>query len=439
MSWIDLRRRRRDIIAFIALLVWGSVVGYYIVQHQRLRIPFVEPKPHEVRFEMETAQAVAPGQGQTVRVAGIRVGDISTVELKNGRALITAELDESYDDLVRSDATAFLRPKTGLKDMFIELDPGTKSAPAVPEKGVVSIYNTLPDVNPDEVLAGLDADTRDYIKLLLNGAGRGLKDNGDDLNEVFRRFEPTYRDLAKVASAGAQNRGQLRRLVNSLRRVNESLASRDDNLAQLVSNASRVFSVLADEQANVAGTVHELAPTLRTVGATFDKVDRMARLLGPTADKLRPAIRSLKETNEATRPYFAEAAPLLRRDIRPFVRAARPFVRSLRPAAVGLARAEPDLTSSVRVLNHFFNLLGLNPNGREGPSVASRQEGYLFYLAWVGHQSANLFSAADAHGPLRPVTVGGSCATIAGIAQNNPVLEDTLGLTGVLTDPNVCG
>ena len=47
----------------------------------------------------------------------------------------------------------------------------------------------------------------------------------------------------------------------------------------------------------------------------------------------------------------------------------------------------PDLTQHVRALNHFFNLLAYNPNGTEGPDKADRQEGYLFWLAWV-----------DAHG-----------------------------------------
>ena len=65
------------------------------------------------------------------------------------------------------------------------------------------IRNTLPDVNPDEILAALDADTRDYLQLLVNGAGAGLEGRGGDLREVFRRFEPTHRDLARVNGAVA--------------------------------------------------------------------------------------------------------------------------------------------------------------------------------------------------------------------------------------------
>ena len=38
------------------------------------------------------------------------------------------DLDQEYDDLVREDATVLLRPRTGLKDMFLALDPGSTRA-----------------------------------------------------------------------------------------------------------------------------------------------------------------------------------------------------------------------------------------------------------------------------------------------------------------------
>ena len=99
-------------------------MGGYIVHNQRMRFPW-EGKPFQLQAAFSTAQAVTPGQGQTVRVSGVRVGDITKVGLKDGHAVVTLSLDPEYKDLVHTDATALLRPKTGLKDMFIELDPGT--------------------------------------------------------------------------------------------------------------------------------------------------------------------------------------------------------------------------------------------------------------------------------------------------------------------------
>ncbi len=105
----------------------------------------------------------------------MRVGDVGKVELHEGRARVRLDLDREHEDLVRRDATVLLRPRTGLKDMFLALDPGSRSEPAVPEGGTIRVSNTLPDVNSDEILAVLDADTRAYLKLLIGGAGKGLR------------------------------------------------------------------------------------------------------------------------------------------------------------------------------------------------------------------------------------------------------------------------
>ena len=44
--------------------------------------------------------------------------------LKNGVAVVTVNMDRKYTPVYKN-AHVLLRPKTGLKDMFLELDPGT--------------------------------------------------------------------------------------------------------------------------------------------------------------------------------------------------------------------------------------------------------------------------------------------------------------------------
>jgi phospholipid/cholesterol/gamma-HCH transport system substrate-binding protein len=434
-----LREHRKDFAALVGLFLIAVLAAGYILGNQRMRFPLIEPEPFEVKAAFSTAQAVTPGQGQTVRVAGIKVGDISKTELVGGQAVITLQLDDEYKDLVHTNASAFLRPKTGLKDMFIELDPGTPRAPLAKRGWTLPISSTLPDVNPDEFLASLDADTRDYLQLLLKGAGDGLHKRGGDLRDVLRRFEPTYRDLAAVSGTVKARRVELRRLIHSLNRLNGELATKDDDLAQLVDSASRVFRSLASERTNVTATVHELPSALQTATQALRKVEAMGRELGPATGRMIPVVRQLDKTNAQVRPFALEAEPQVRADIRPFVRELRPFVRDLGPAVRDLAVAEPGLSRTFTVVNHLFNLLGYNPNGREDPGKAGRQEGYLFHLGWISHQSNSLFGNADAHGPGRPLSTGGTCTVIRGTATSEPELEELLGLTGVLTDPRVCG
>jgi phospholipid/cholesterol/gamma-HCH transport system substrate-binding protein len=138
------------------------------------------------------------------------------------------------------------------------------------------------------------------------------------------------------------------------------------------------------------------------------------------------------------RPFAREATPQLRKSIRPFVREARPLVRDLRPVSERLAKAGPDLTQVFMRFNRFLNLLGYNQNGKEGPDNAARQEGYLFWLAWLNHSATQLFSSSDAHGTLRPVTIAAPCATLTQVLQAAPELEFTSVLTPLLTESTAC-
>ena len=380
---IAIRKHLKDFIAVIGLILIAGGVSVFILGKQRLRFPIVQEKPFVLNAEFQTAQAVIAGQGQTVRVAGVRIGDIGAVKLKDGRAIVRMDIERKYADMVHTDATALLRPKTGLKDMFIQLDPGTDAAPAVKEKWTIPVDATTPDVNPDEILSTLDSDTRDYLRLLISDLGRGLKGRSGDLRDLFRRFEPTHRDLAAVNGAVAERRTNLRRLVNSLNQLNTELAKHDDDIAGLVSSSSAVLSSFASEESNISAAVHELPSALQQTTTSLGQVQRFADVLGPATQSLQPAARALDPANRAIIPFAKEATPLLASDIRPFVREARPLARDLRPAATQTADAAPGLTRTFKQLNNFFNLLANNPGGKRG-SGDGQPPGGLPVLARLG-------------------------------------------------------
>jgi phospholipid/cholesterol/gamma-HCH transport system substrate-binding protein len=427
----------KDFAAIVGLAVLAMGVAGYVLAHQRLRFPIIQKSPYKLKAEFSTAQAVTPGQGQTVRVSGVRIGDVSKVDLSEGRAIVTMDVDPDYKGIVHTDASALLRPKTGLKDMFIELNPGTKTAPVAKAGYTIPVKNTLPDINADEVYSALDSDTRDYLRLLVSGAGEGLHNRGNDLREVFRRFEPTHKDLALVNKYVALRHRNLRRLIHQLNVLNGALAQRGDDLAELVQTSSTTFHALASQDQNITRAVGDLPGTLQQTTQTFGKVKTLADVLGPAVTKLRPTVKALNSANKEITPFAKEAAPILRTQIRPFVRDARPVVRDLKPASKNLKTATPDLTRTFTVLNHLFNMVGFNPNGKEGPDNAKRDEGFLFWIAWLDHNGASLFSSSDANGPFRPVTLGAPCSTLKQTGDANPPLG--MILAPALADPHVCG
>ena len=411
------RQIRKQLPVFVAILflfVGALGVGGYILSNQRFYLPAWFPLLgtdfYEVKAELPTGQAVVPGQGQTVNVAGVKVGEVGAVTLEDGRAVIDMQIKEEYQPIYR-DATILLRPKTGLKDMFLALDPGTRAAGELPEGGRVQVANTLSDVNADEVLAQLDGDTRAYLRILLSAGGTAFDDDTAqaDLRETFKRFEPTARDSERFTRLLSERRSNIKRAIHSFQQLSTALAQRDDQLARLVDSANANFEAFASEEGALRAALREFPPALSQTETTLVKTESLAAELGPALERLRPFARELAPALRRTRPFFEETTPIIRDQIRPFARDVQPTVRDLRAASEDLAVVTPRLTRSFRVLNDFFDTLAYNPPGAVEP--------YLFWAAWGAHAGATLWSLQDAHGPVRRGIVLVGCTTYNSLEQ----------------------
>jgi phospholipid/cholesterol/gamma-HCH transport system substrate-binding protein len=433
-----IRDHARDFIAILGLVAIGLVATLVIVQEQRLRIPILEERPFQLKAELETSQAVTPGQGQTVRVAGVRVGDISAVEHDDGVAKVTMDIDQRYLPVYR-DATILLRPKTGLRDMFLELDPGTEPAGEYEEGDTIPVANTAPDVNLDEVLEALDTDTRAYLRMLLVGGGEGLKGRGDDLGELLGSLGPVNRDLAKLNREVATRRANLSNLIHNMDTFFGRVGREDEEIAALIDASNSSLSAIAEQDLDVRAATGELGSTLRETRVALEETGKLAEVLGPAVNDLRPFARRLKPINDSLGRLARETTDDVKDRIRPFTRAARGPVRDLRPAAQNLNAATPGLTKIGGLLNKTFNMAAYNPNGAEAPGTPGRDEGYLYWLGWLGHVGNSTFSPQDAHGTYRKLYLSLTCDSAAGILGTSPLAPLISGLGPLFGAGGTCG
>jgi phospholipid/cholesterol/gamma-HCH transport system substrate-binding protein len=415
-----IRDHLRDFLAIMGLLLVGLVATWIIVQNERLRIPVLEERPFQLKAELKTAQAVTPGQGQTVRVAGVRVGDISKVEVDDGNAVVTMDIDQKFLPVYR-DATILLRPKTGLKDMFLELDPGTRAAGEYEEDETIPVANTAPDVNLDEVLQFLDTDTRAYLRLLLVGGGEGLRGRGKDLGELLGSLGPINRGLANLNSEVAKRKENLANLIHNMNIFFGRVGQEGDSIAQLVDASNSALGAIASQDLDVRRATRLLGPTLQETRVALTETDRLAEVLGPTLNSLRPFARKLKPINESLGRLARNTRGTIKGDIRPFVQVARKPVRDLRPAAQNLVGATPRLTVVGQKLNKLFNMAAYNPNGAEAAGTPNRDEGYLYWLGWLAHVGNSTFQSQDAHGVYRHIYLTLTCEVAQQILSDSPL------------------
>ena len=432
-----IREHTRDFVAILALIAAAIFSVFVILSGQKANIPDWVPLIGSDRFELKaefsSAQSVTPGQGQSVVIAGIRVGDVSAVELDQGNAVVTMEVDDKYVPLIHDDATLLLRPKTGLNDMVVQMNPG--SEPGTVEEGdTIPLDQTAPNVNPDEFLATLDADTRSFLKLLLAGGAEGLGGrHGLSLSATLRRLDPTVRDLARINGALAQRRDSIAGSIHNFRLVADQLADNDQTVADFVTSSNDVLESFARQEASIRAIFQRLPGSLRQTRLTLDSADRFGQVARPALTRLLPFARALGPALRETRPFLRRTLRPVRNQIRPFTRKVQTPVRHLRQLSGKLANTTPPLNAAFRSINHLLNALAYNPPGS--------QEGYLFWVPWLNHNTNSLFRGQDAHGPVRmgSIVLGCRTAQLADlILPGTPFLKTLFDLNQLPTTAEIC-
>ena len=387
-----------DFAAIVALFAGAIAVTAFIFLHQP-SFTFLK-NYYVVKAAFSSGSAVTAGQGQTVDIAGVQVGDVGGVALQNGHAVVTMDIYKKYAPIYR-DATVLLRPRTPLKDMYLELDPGTRSAGRVPNGGYLGTGATNPDVNFADILQSLDTDTRDYLLLLLSGGAQafGTRSSSNpepnpavvaDLRGIFKRFAPLNRDTATFTKLLAIRQRDIRGSIHGLQAVTTSLGHVETSLTSLINSSNTNFSAISSQAANLEQALTLFPSTLHESAITFGKLRSFAVASGAAARADLPFAQALPGALRASRPLFKDTTPVLRNQIRPFAVAVQPVARALKPAAVKLASSTPPLSHALGVLNLLFNTLAYQPKGSE--------QGYLFWGSWLSHIVDTLARRQDAQG-----------------------------------------
>jgi ABC-type transporter Mla subunit MlaD len=313
--------RMRNALILVALLVIGT---YFAVTKS---IPF---KPeYEVRAVFQNAANIR--KDSPVRIAGVNVGEVKSVRSVGNAAEVTFTVDDEGRP-VREDAQVEIRPRIFLEgNFFLDLKPGSPSAPELGDDGTIPVTQTSTAVQLDQILTTLQAPDRENLQKLLQGYGTALnheptaaEDAGQDpdvqgesgaeaVRDSFRYGESAARDSAIVSEALlGQSPRDLSGLIAAQRQVFGALLTREAQLQDLITNFNVTAGAFASESENLSETVRLLAPTLeeaipslRATNATFPYLRAFAR-------DIQPGLRELPATIEASGPWLNQMALLLR-------------------------------------------------------------------------------------------------------------------------------
>jgi phospholipid/cholesterol/gamma-HCH transport system substrate-binding protein len=434
-------------IAIIFILIF--TIGPYLAFTKH--VPFTS-HGYEVKATFSNSANIATNS--PVRVAGVDVGKVISTSRDGDNTTVTFTV-ESSGRPIHDDAFAAIRPRIFLEgNFFIELDPGSPSAPEMDSGGTIPVSRTSTAVQIDEVLSALQSPVRADLGRLLEGYGTALtnkptaaedktqlpevkgRSGAEALNDAFKYGGDAGRYGAQVTNAflGTQQQ-DLAKLVASSGRAFGALASRQRDLQGLIVNFDTFTGALANQSTNLSATVRLLAPTLRITHASLVSLNRTLPPLRSYAIELRPAVAELPGLISASKPWLAQVRPLISG------KEAGGDVKLLQEATPGLAGAAlagkkvtlPQLnqlslcTSKVmvptgnEVINDRFSTGG--PNYRE----------FLYTLVNFAGMAQNF----DGNGPYARTQVGGGDLLVGepNPFGNKDTLSDTVNYAHTIEEP----
>jgi ABC-type transporter Mla subunit MlaD len=311
--------------------VWGLLVAVIIAAGCYLafakKIPFTS-EGFQLTAQFENATTLR--SSNPVRIAGVNVGQVTSVQREGDTVEATFTVDEAGQP-IHADATIEIRPRLFLEgNFFLDLDPGSPSAPILEDGDDIPVTQTATAVQIDEVLTSLQAPARRGLQRALDGFGTALNyepteadDIGQDpdvagktgaeaLNASLRYGGPAGRDTAIVNEALlGEGPHDLSGLIRAQRVLFGRLEGHEAELQELITNFNVFTGALAAESSNLSETIALLAPTLEEARPSLAALSDALPPFRALAIELTPSIQELPETIEAGDPWLNQTNALL--------------------------------------------------------------------------------------------------------------------------------
>jgi phospholipid/cholesterol/gamma-HCH transport system substrate-binding protein len=311
------RRRRRGGISLFKAGVLGIVAIILIsyLAYTKFANPFASQ--FTVHAVFSSANGLNPDS--LVRIAGINVGKVTSISplahcKVNGRATsecqaanVTMEIDSSGLPL-HKDSTFAIRPRIFLEgNFFVDVHPGTPSAPTAPNGYTFPIQQGTEPVQLDQVLTSLQSDTRHNLQILLKQYGTAVKQAGPSYNASIPFWLPAYEYTAIVShdALGIQPH-DLSNWIAQMGTVSAALDAHPQNLESLITDSNTTANAFARQNVALGQAVAQLPRTLATAIPAFNALNAAFPPLRAFARALKPGVVSAGPTIDASLPFITQ-------------------------------------------------------------------------------------------------------------------------------------
>jgi len=292
-----------------------------------------------------------------VRIAGVNVGKVTTVQNQGVKSLVTMNIQRQYAP-IPTDTQAILRQKTLLGEAYVMLSTGTGTGPKFPDGGTIPTAQIQDTQQLDQVLGSFDTPTQKSLQALLQGAFTALAGNGQNLNDAIGNLDPALNELSAVVGVLNDQQSNLQSLITNTASVLTTLGNHSADLQSLITAGDQVFSETAARDASLTATVNALPPFLSQLHTTLTTLNTTLGIAQPTLAALRPVAPLLTPAVAETIALSGPAIDLLH-EAPSLLSAAQAALPSITRFSTAFKPAVDALLPAAREITPVINFLGL--------------------------------------------------------------------------------
>jgi phospholipid/cholesterol/gamma-HCH transport system substrate-binding protein len=418
------KRRRKSRVSTFTAGVIGivAIVVFSYLAYTKFANPFANR--YTVHAVFSSANGIRPGS--PVRIAGVNVGQVTSVGAEPGckssssdqTACHAAELTMTIQNQglpIHEDATFAIRPRIFLEgNFFVDVSPGTPSAPTARDGHTFPIQQGIEPVQLDQVLTSLQSDTRRNLQILLQQFGTAVKQGGPAYNASIQYWLPAYKYTSIVAhdALGIQP-NDLSNYIAEQGTVAAALDAHPQNLQSLITDFNTTANAFARVNTSLEATVAQLPKTLSAAIPAFNALNAAFPPLRELARTLIPGIKSTGPTIDASLPFITQlrllVAPAELRGLTADLSVTVPSLAKLTQETIPLMRDQvrPVASCVANIIYPWSQLTLVDPsfNASNGFPARKVYVEAVDYLPGLAGESRTF----DANGPyIRIIGVGGS-------------------------------
>ena len=238
--------------------------------------------------------------GDTVRIAGIRVGTVGDVELQADRKVLV-KFDTDRNIKLTTGTKAAIRYLNLVGDRYMELVDSPDSTKILPTGAQIPVDRTAPALDLDLLLGGLKPVIQGLNPEDVNALTRSLiqilQGQGGTLESLFSKTSSFTNSLADNNQVIEQLIDDLRTVLDTLSKDGDEFSGAIDRLEKLVSGLSQdrdpigtAIESLNNGTTSLADLLGRARPPL---GGTIDQLNKLAPILDNDKDRLEATLQRL--------------------------------------------------------------------------------------------------------------------------------------------------